>query len=79
MSIDTILGLDIGPRQIKAVKIEAGRRVRISALEIIDIGEYENLESALQQLRERNLVCSACVTSIHPGRLSLRNIPCRSG
>lgn len=74
MSIDTILGLDIGPRQIKAVKIEAGRRVRISALEIIDIGEYENLESALQQLRERNLVCGTCVTSIHPGRLSLRNI-----
>ncbi len=74
MSVDTILGLDIGPRQIKAVKIEAGRQVRITALEIIDTGQYDSLESALQQLRERNLVCGSCVTSIHPGRLSLRNI-----
>lgn len=74
MSVDTILGLDIGPRQIKAVKIEAGRRVRIVALEIIDFGQYDSMEAALNEIGERNLVSGACITSIHPHRLSLRNI-----
>jgi general secretion pathway protein L len=74
MSADAILGLDIGPRQIKAVKLTAGRKPRIAALEIIDIGEYGGLEAALGQIGQRGLACEVCVTSIHPGRLSLRNI-----
>lgn len=74
MTADSILGLDIGPGQIKAVKIEAGRRVRITALETIGIGRYGGLEAALGQIGQRGLACEVCVTSIHPGRLSLRNI-----
>lgn len=74
MSTECILGLDIGPRQIKAVKITCGRKVRIDALETMDIRKYGGLESALGQIRERNLDCGICVTSVHPGRLSLRNI-----
>ncbi|MEN6465703.1 MAG: pilus assembly protein PilM [Syntrophaceae bacterium] len=74
MSAEYILGLDIGPYQIKAVKIAAGRKVRITALETIDIRQYGSLEAALEQLRERDLACESCVTSIHPGRLSLRNM-----
>ncbi len=74
MSAEYILGLDIGPHTMKAVKISAGGKTRIAALESIDIRQYGSLEAALEQLRERGLVCESCVTSIHPGRLSLRNI-----
>lgn len=74
MSEKTILGLDIGPRQIKAALIKTGRKVRIGALETIDIRQCGSPEAALQQLRERNLEYGSCIASVHPGRLSLRNI-----
>jgi len=74
MSTQTILGLDIGTKKIKAVKITADRKVRISALELIDIRQFGGLEAALEQLRERDLVGDSCITAIHPGKMSLRNI-----
>ena len=69
---DGILGLDIGPRHLRAVVLHSGKR--ISALETIQIGADGGLRAALEELRARGVDCSVCVTAIHPGRVSLRNI-----
>ncbi len=67
---DGILGLDIGPRHLRAVVLHSGKR--ISALETIQIGTDGGLRAALEELRARGVDCSVCVTAIHPGRVSLQ-------
>ena len=73
---DAILGLDIGNRSIKAVKVTGGMKGYVlSACADIRLAPDKGLEEGLQQLSEKmSLTDATCIASFQPDHISFRNL-----